>query len=210
LFFPVEVTTGGSSIFALFQHPDDIRLRVPSPDVYPTMNRLEDYTRFCLECYSKSEVGNNERKYRLVDVDGKEISPRDFAKKYFSSPEDCFIKDNETLEAEKENLAGAGAATENIAPASNNLYSQNIQHDALRVTNVIEDPTSSSLERYSNGGMRNGNNESDDRYGQQKISPTLWNNVPTEIHKNHLEENKDNTVQSSMSPSQPMQKSSME
>jgi hypothetical protein len=59
-------------------------------------------------------------KYRLIDVDGKEISSSELAKKYFGSLEVCFIKDDETLRAEK--------LAEERAPIINNLYSQNMQH----------------------------------------------------------------------------------
>ncbi|MGA9154569.1 MAG: hypothetical protein WBZ36_28625 [Candidatus Nitrosopolaris sp.] len=74
IFFPVEATTGGSNIFALFQDPDDIRLKAPIPNAYPTKNLIEDSIRISLEYYYKEGVGN-ERKYRLIDVDGKEITP---------------------------------------------------------------------------------------------------------------------------------------
>ncbi len=40
-------------------------------------------------------------KYRLIDVDGKEITAGELAEKYFSSPEVCFIKADETLRIEK-------------------------------------------------------------------------------------------------------------
>jgi hypothetical protein len=118
LFFPVEATTGESNIFALFQDPDDIRLKAPFPSAFPTKSLMEDSIRTSLECYSKDGVGN-ETKYRLIDVDVKEITPSVLAEKYFSSPEDCFIKDDETLNAE--NMA------RNIASVNNILYTQIIQ-----------------------------------------------------------------------------------
>jgi hypothetical protein len=118
LFYPVEATTGGSNIFALFQDPDDIRLKAPSPNAYPTKNIIEDYIRTSLDCYSKEGV-ENKTKYRLIDVEGKDITPTELAEKYFSSPEDCFIKDDKTLNAE--NMA------RNIASVSNILYTQIIQ-----------------------------------------------------------------------------------
>lgn len=117
LFSPVETTTGGSNIFALFQDPDDIRLKASTPDVYPTKNIIEDSIRFSLECYYKEGVGNG-TKYRLIDVDGKEITPNELAEKYFGSPEDCFIKADETPSAE-------------LAPIHNLLYSQNIRHKII-------------------------------------------------------------------------------
>ncbi|MGA9151342.1 MAG: hypothetical protein WBZ36_12255 [Candidatus Nitrosopolaris sp.] len=65
--------------------------------------------------------GRNGRKYRLIDVDGKEITPRELAKKYFSSPEVCFIKADETLREEE--LVAIRATISN-----NLLYSQSIRH----------------------------------------------------------------------------------
>ncbi|MGB6530068.1 MAG: hypothetical protein WBF33_18340 [Candidatus Nitrosopolaris sp.] len=58
LFFPVETTTSGSNIFALFQDPDDIRLKAPSRDAFPTKNLIEDSIRISLEYYYKEGVGN--------------------------------------------------------------------------------------------------------------------------------------------------------
>ena len=43
----------------------------------------------------------NETKYRLIDVDGKEITPSELAEKYFGSPDDCFIKADEMLREEE-------------------------------------------------------------------------------------------------------------
>jgi hypothetical protein len=100
LYYPVEATTGGSSIFALFQDPDDIRLKAASPSAYPTKNLIEDSIRCWLEYYYKGGAGN-ETKYRLIDVDGKDITPTELAEKYFSSPEACFIKADATVRTEE-------------------------------------------------------------------------------------------------------------
>lgn len=101
IFFPVDATPGGSNIFALFQDPDDIRLKVPDQNDYPTIIVIEDSIRSSLEYSSEDGVGNGQ-KYKILDVDGKEITPHQLAEKYFSSPENCFIKDEETLKVEKE------------------------------------------------------------------------------------------------------------
>jgi hypothetical protein len=138
-------TTGGSNIFALFQDPDDIRLKAPFPSAYPTRNIIEDSTRFSLECYSKGGVGNKTR-YRLVDVDEKEITPSELAEKYFSSPEDCFIKDDETLKAER--------LAQERAPISNNLYGQKIQHKIIpppTCNNILTESYNSLIEDNSDG-----------------------------------------------------------
>jgi hypothetical protein len=118
IYFPVEAATGGSNIFVLFQNPDDIRLQVPTQNDYPTINVVEDSIRFSLEYYSKEGVGK-ESKYKIIDVDEKEITPKELALKYFSSPADCFIKDEETLRIEKR------------AVCNNILYSRNVLHRVL-------------------------------------------------------------------------------
>lgn len=81
----------------------------------------------------------NERKYRLIDVDGKEITPSELAEKYFSSPEDGFIKDDETLKAER------------VASISNNhLYSQSIQHKItpLACNNILTKSYNNDIEDF--------------------------------------------------------------
>jgi hypothetical protein len=114
IFYPVEAKTGATNIFALFQDPDDIRLKVPTPDAYPSKNIIEDSIRLSLDCCYREGVG---RKYRLLDSDGKEITPNELAEKYFSSPEDCFIKDDETVRTERQ-----AAISNNIAYAQNIRY----------------------------------------------------------------------------------------
>ena len=142
LFLPVEATTGGSNIFALFQDPDDMRLKAPYPSAYPTKNIIEDSIRFSLEYYYKEGVGNEE-KYRLIDVDGKGITPTELAERYFSSPEDCFIKDDDA-----ENMAS------NIVSVSNHLYSLNILHKITPLacnnilTELYNNPTEVSSDEY--------------------------------------------------------------
>jgi hypothetical protein len=101
--------------------------------------KLEDSIRFSLERYYKEGVGN-ERKYKLIDVDGKDITPSELGEKYFSSPEGCFIKDDETLNAE--NMA------RNIASVSNHLYSQSIQHKItpLACNNILTELYNNHIE----------------------------------------------------------------
>jgi hypothetical protein len=149
LFLPVEATTGGSNIFALFQDPDDIRLKAPTPDAYPTKNIIEDSIRFSLEYCYKEGVGNI-RKYRLIDVDGKEITPTELAKKYFSSPEVCFIKADETLQDEQR--------TSIRAPINNNLlYCQNIQHKITPPTcnNILTESYNNRIEENHSRYIQN-------------------------------------------------------
>ena len=65
------------------------KLKVPSPEYYPTANIIEESFRFMLGRYYKEEAG---KKYSLIDFDGREISPNELAGRYFSSPESCFVK----------------------------------------------------------------------------------------------------------------------
>jgi hypothetical protein len=71
LFFPVEES--GGKIFSLFDDPDDLRLKVRDASFYPSRSFIEESFRFLLEYRSKGGVGND-KKFRLVDTDGKDIT----------------------------------------------------------------------------------------------------------------------------------------
>jgi hypothetical protein len=148
IYFPVEATIGGNNIFALFQDPDDIRLKTPSRDVYPTMNIIEDSIRFMLDCYYKEGVGNRQ-KYKIIDIDEKEITPQELAQKYFRSPQSCFIKDEETLTAERRAVCGNILYSKNVLhrvtpPACNNILSEfhNNHIEVKRITQADKNDTS--------------------------------------------------------------------
>jgi hypothetical protein len=78
----------------------------------------------------------NEGKYRLIDVDGKGITPTELAEIYFSSPEDCFIKVDETVRDEER------------APINNLVYSQNILHKITppACNNILTELYNNSIE----------------------------------------------------------------
>jgi hypothetical protein len=100
-------------------------------------------------------VVGNIRKYRLIDVDAKEITPSVLAKKYFSSPEVCFIKADETLQDEQRASIRA--------PINNVIYSQNIQHKITPhacnniltelYNNPIEVSRSKDIQKYSTAAI---------------------------------------------------------
>jgi hypothetical protein len=110
IYYPVEEV----NIFSLFDDPDDPRLKVLSPDAYPTKSVIEESFRFLLDYNSNEGGGNIEKKYRLIDADGKEITPSELVEKYFKLPESCFVK-------------GWYPSEEQAAIGKNILYSQIIQ-----------------------------------------------------------------------------------
>ena len=101
IYFPV----GAGNINVLFSDPDDQRLEVTDPKYYPSKKSLEDTCRTIIEYCSKGG-GVNERKYRLVDHEGKDITPEELVDRYLYNPEVCF----------KESLSYSGARSKNTAP----------------------------------------------------------------------------------------------
>lgn len=87
LFFPVEESEDGK-IFSLFEKTDVAKLKVSIPEIFPTTDRIEESFRSLLGCYSNEK----DKKYHLVDFDGRTITPAELAHKYYRSPEVCFIK----------------------------------------------------------------------------------------------------------------------
>lgn len=89
IFFPVEEVEDGN-IFSLFENVDVPKLKISNPSLYPTTDLIEESFRFLLGRYSN---GAEDKRYRIIDVDDKEITRHELAQKYYSSPESCFIGD---------------------------------------------------------------------------------------------------------------------
>jgi Bifunctional DNA primase/polymerase, N-terminal len=92
IYFPVEEDT---NLFHIFDDStNDLRLKVPTPDIFPSKNFLEGQFRI-LSKYSAEEGSDFTKKiycYKLIDVDGSEISLDQLIEKYFNNPDDCFVK----------------------------------------------------------------------------------------------------------------------
>jgi hypothetical protein len=116
IFFPVEEAEDGK-IFSLFEKADVAKLKILSPKLYPTADRIEESFRSLLERYSNG----GDKRFQLIDVDGKEITPDELAQKYYSSHEICFIK--------------GYSEDESIPSVSNNVQTELYKKDIEETTN---------------------------------------------------------------------------
>jgi hypothetical protein len=82
LWSPVE-----DSIFSLFDQ--DYRLKILDYKLYPTKTLLEEEFRTIVKQAASQGV---DPKYKILDVDGSEITVDRLLDKYLSNPESCFIK----------------------------------------------------------------------------------------------------------------------
>lgn len=64
-------------------------------------------------------------KYQLLDVDGQEITPAQLVEKYFSLPELCFIKADETLKKEETKITTPPSWNDNPTEFHNNRTEEN-------------------------------------------------------------------------------------
>jgi len=142
IFFPVEE----GNIFSLFEKADVPRLKISNPDLYPTTDRIEKSFRFLWGRYYKDGV---EKRYSLIDVDEKEITPQELAQKYFDSPESCFTKGYSEIES--------------TPPASNNvqtdLHKKDIDESAdhaVLTQSELDNSRNSSPEYRSEVSTNNG------------------------------------------------------
>jgi hypothetical protein len=157
IYFPVE----DGNIFSLFQDDKDLRLIVRHPSLYPSKKVLENEFRTFIKYYSNGDVlQKTDKKYKLVDVDGKEITLDELLIKHLNHPEICF-KEGYSLQQKQQYIAELEQR-----PVSNNLiYSQQLaQKNAILIVhptwsniprqfdnNVIEEPGSGQT---STGGIR--------------------------------------------------------
>ena len=158
ILFPVE--EGGTSLYSIFEDPDDPRLKVSEPPIFPSRTVIEDsYLLLSRQYYRESEVLKN--KYKLLDSDGKtEITVKELADKYFNSPEECFIKDYVSNEACCLDYA--------IAGSDNVSCSQTMMRNSL------------------NDNVHNDNCETESN--NKKIPHPSCNNILTKIDNNVVED----------------------
>jgi hypothetical protein len=85
---PVE-----DSIFSLFDQDNDFRLKILDSRLYPNKTLLEEEFRTIVKHNDSQGVKNSDfQKYKILDVDGSEITVNQLLDKYLSDPESCFIK----------------------------------------------------------------------------------------------------------------------
>ena len=86
LWYPVDEKTNAYSLFS----SADLRLEITDPSEYPEINVLEQSYGFLSRRYVEGGVENKKNNFRLLDVDGQEITVDELLKKYYQHPEICF------------------------------------------------------------------------------------------------------------------------
>jgi hypothetical protein len=84
LYSPVE-----DSIFSLFEEENDFRLKIPDYRLYPSKNVLEEGFRTIVKQAAREGV---DQRYKVLNIDGSEITVDQIIDKYLSNPESCFIR----------------------------------------------------------------------------------------------------------------------
>jgi hypothetical protein len=88
LYSPVE-----DSVFSLFDNNGDSRLKICDYRLYPTRRILEEEYRTIVKHDTKEGVENsNFQRYKILDLDGTEITVDQLIDKYLSNPDTCFVK----------------------------------------------------------------------------------------------------------------------
>jgi hypothetical protein len=85
IWYPVEE----GNIPTLFTDPDDKRLEVIDPSFYPTKKYIEDNSRTFVKYSSKGE-GPTEKRLKLVDPEGYNITVTQLIDQYLNNPEIAF------------------------------------------------------------------------------------------------------------------------
>jgi hypothetical protein len=116
IYSPVEA----GNINTLFADPNDPRLEVTDPAYYPTKECIEESCRTILE-YCSKDGGVNDRKYRLVDHEGKDITPEELVERYLYNPEVCFKEPSKEQPQERESPEGDNAPDDTNISKSDSL-----------------------------------------------------------------------------------------
>ncbi len=91
IYYPVDEE---GNLFSMFDDNKDLRLKVSDPGIFPSKNFLKKQFRI-LSKYYIEEGGSIFKKkscYKLVDIDGGEISVDHLIDKYLNNPETCFVE----------------------------------------------------------------------------------------------------------------------
>ena len=135
IYFPVQEDT---HLFHVFDEKAGLKLKIPSLERFPSKNFLK--SQFGILSKSSFLGGDifekNISSYKLVDVDGSEITIDQLIEKYFTNPEECFVKtykedEDNTSNKQDNNGNGNGSTLETLlklkaAATSNILYQSQI------------------------------------------------------------------------------------
>ena len=170
LYCPVD-EVGTSNIFALSDdaNPDDYRLKIKEPYLYPSKNVLMNSIRTFVKHHAEGDTSTDKihfyQKYRLVDHNGVD--------RYLSNPEQAFKK-NYSLENE---------ATEEhqklIRPILNQMWmSESLRGVSQQFSNNCTEESSKQSESPKHVISGNGNGNGNSQIKHKKYSDYLVNGVP--------------------------------
>jgi hypothetical protein len=94
IYFPVDEDEDEGNIFSLFENGKDYRLTIKDPMMYPSKNVLEKELRTIVRREEKIQAENKIKfcsDYKILDVDGIELSVDQLLEKYFTNSESCFM-----------------------------------------------------------------------------------------------------------------------
>jgi len=88
LYSPVE-----DSVFSLFDDDGDSRLKICDFRLYPNKRIIEEEYRTIVKHDAKEGLENsNFQRYKILDIDGTEMTVHQLIDKYLSNPDTCFVK----------------------------------------------------------------------------------------------------------------------
>ena len=98
MYAPVD-DVGTSNIFSMSsddKDPDDFRLEIKEPCLYPCKTLLLDYCRTNVKRRQERSTSTTDfqyfKKYRIEDPEGIELTPSELIDRYLNNPEICFKK----------------------------------------------------------------------------------------------------------------------
>ena len=178
LYCPVD-EVGTSNIFAMSDdaNPDDYRLKIKEPYLYPSKNVLMNCIRTFVEHHAEGNTSTNKihyfQKYRLVDHNGVEITTEELVDRYLSNHEETFKKDY-PLENE---------ATEEHQKLIRPILNQVWMSESLRC--VLQQSSNNCTEEFSKQSeppkpaiSGNGNENGNCQIKHKKYSDYLVNEIP--------------------------------
>jgi hypothetical protein len=84
----------------LFNDSTDLKLKIIDESKFPSINVLEQEYGSFIKQYERGGVENKKNNFKLLDVDGEEITVDELLEKYYQHPETCFKHQNDTKEGD--------------------------------------------------------------------------------------------------------------
>jgi hypothetical protein len=140
IYLPVEE----GSLFHIFDDEKNLRIKVPCYELFPSKNFLEKQFRTFVK-KNADDIGvleKNLSSYKLIDVDGSEISLEQLIDNYFTSPEDYFTEvcndtdNNRDREGNRDNNSNKKLTEQHTQNVSNGICTADTMFKAATI-NVL-------------------------------------------------------------------------